>query len=245
MRFQDTAMAVPTDDLLEAWDTISHQSEEIRSLKHDKTLLNEDLILSGDREDLSLRVRRNPKISHAQCRIYLGMIDVWPQIMIGESIEYEPWKLRLAAGDLDQKTVSSFITDMISVNAIYLDDLTGMMTANPDVFLVPEDLNLKELERQRKVREEANKRNAKIRQQLQIIECEECGSKDLSNDVTTRCKKCGHVHETIANIPSKLLTIKPDEVEMMNDAPLEFTETQYIGYIAPKTEQQPLWEGQT
>lgn len=176
--------------------------------------------------DLVVRVIRNGKISPAYKCLYISLIDTYPQVLTGQRIEVAVHTIRENAGWVSKRSAGNFLQDMVTIDALEYDAGSysqkenarpGYIQANIEMFSYPETFDMKNIERRRKAKEaEAKKRN-EIRHQLQILECEVCGSASIVNDVIATCKSCGHVHDPITDVPSALITIEAEVVELSDE----------------------------
>lgn len=173
--------------------------------------------------DLIYRAIKNPMISHAYFRLYCALIDRWPQFLTGDVItDFSPVDLRKDyAGNISQSTTTKFISDLKECGIIldyypgdpvFQDGETVMINTrlkgNPLLAPFPEDFKLAETDQRKKERDAQKNRAA---QRVLILECQLCGSPDMKYDLLPTCKKCGHKHQAIINIPVDEITIGKQE----------------------------------
>lgn len=176
--------------------------------------------------DLVTRIIRNGNMSPASRLLYVSLVDKYPQTLNGERVQIQVHDLRENAGWIGETAAGEFLRDMGTANAIDYDSgkhnpetnkRFGYITGNADVLPYPEKVNLKKLESQRKARKKAEEQRKKLKHQLQILECEECGKASIVNDIVAKCTSCGHVHDPILGVPSALITIEAEVVEIVNE----------------------------
>lgn len=176
--------------------------------------------------DLVTRIIRNGNMSPASRLLYISLVDKYPQALNGERVQIQVHDLRENAGWIGETAAGEFLRDMGTVNAIDYDSgkhnpetnkRFGYITGNVDVLPYPEKIDLKKLESQRKARKKAEDQRKKLKHELQILQCEQCGSASIVNDVIAKCASCGHVHDPIRDVPSALITIEAEVVELAEE----------------------------
>lgn len=184
--------------------------------------------------DLVIRITRNGKVSPAYRILYISLIDRYPEIFSGEETQIQVADLRENAGWISKSSAGNFLQDMQTIQALdynagnynrAANERIGRLKINLEIFPYPESFDTKNVEARRKAREREDKKRKEIKHQLQILQCEDCGSANLVHDVTARCRDCGHIHETIKDIPTALLTIEPEVIELEE---LEEKEEEFI-----------------
>jgi len=169
--------------------------------------------------DLIYRAIKNPMISHAYFRLYCALIDRWPQFLTGDLItDFSPVELRKEyAANISPSTVTKFLADLKECGIIleyYAGDpafrngetvmINTRLKGNPLLAPFPEDFKLSETDQRKKERDAQRNRAA---QRVLILNCEVCTSPDIKYDLLPTCKKCGHKHQAIINIPVDQITI--------------------------------------
>lgn len=192
------------------------------------TQANEDWIL--EEIDLIIRAMGNPKISPVYFRLYSAFIDRWPDILTGRLIEdFSPWQLRERAGWVSKESVTKFLNDLKAITAILeydpgkptMDDQghkerIGTIRGNPDVMPYPETFLLCETDQRKKERDAQKERDA---HRALILNCQLCGSPDMKYDLLPTCKKCGHKHQAIINIPVARISLDGESESLADDLP--------------------------
>lgn len=173
--------------------------------------------------DLVSRTIRNGKMSPAYRLLYISLVDAYPAVFVGNRTEIQVHSIRENAGWISKRSANDFLRDMESIAALEYNPGSynqkenarpGYIKANPDIFPYPESFDMQSAERKRKAREREEKKRNEIKHQLQILECEMCGSASIVNDVIAKCTSCGHVHDPILGVPSALITIEAEVVEL-------------------------------
>lgn len=217
----------------------------------------EELQYLSDWQDLVIRALRNPNFSPEYFRLYLALIDLYPQLLDGEAVDIEVWRVREHAGWARKRTTTNFFRDMSTINAFDYDagefkkkeeERIGHLAPTTDVFDVPEVFDMRNLERKRKAAEAEAKRRKQFVNPRQIIQCDKCGSTEIVWDATARCTGCGHVHEPYTDIPASMITIQAEIIEEAEDQMVQFENfldtqpTAKLVAIRPVAQQLPMVE---
>lgn len=177
-------------------------------------------------QDLVIRVLRNRKVSPVYRDLYIALFDTYPEVLVGQPVSIEPWRLRENAGWASESSATKFFQDMQAIGAFQYvagkydgkaGRVPGQLTPNPDLLPYPENFDTKGVERRRKAREAEEKRRKQFKNPLQIMQCEECGSNNLTWEATPTCQDCHHIHSTIKDIPASAITIDAEIIEIEDD----------------------------
>ena len=193
--------------------------------------------------DLQLRAIRNPNMPQSDRLLYLALVETYPTIALGRPTAVSVWEMRKHAGWVSSSAASKFLAAMVAIGAITYDPgqydpeegtREGIITANLDIFLYPENFNTKDTEKRKKARQDAQKH----RESLLVHNCEECGSSQIRYELLPKCGSCGHVHPAM-EVQASQVTITPLEDDFMSDfvAPTELGE---IPFPAPPDPETPL-----
>lgn len=234
-------------ELSEKNETISALSKENISLREQlsreresSSRMNEDYTRVLDWQDLVVRTLRNEKMAPVYQKLYIALVDTYPDVLNGGRTAIEVWKVREAAGWASEASATKFFQDMTAIGALeYYSGKPakkgqirlGYVTSDPDVIGYPEKFDTKNAEKRRLARDAEEKKRKQYKRALQILQCEMCGSSEIMNDVTATCQKCHHQHAPLLNIPSSMIMIEPEVVEEADEQPLVFSEDEYTGYV--------------
>lgn len=215
---------------------------------------DEEYQLLVDWQDLVIRALRNPRFSDVYLRLYLSLTDTYPQLLTGEKTEIEVWKVRANAGEVKESSTTRFFQDLSTIGALVYesgyDKKSGQrksyVTPLPD-FDAPECFDTKATDRKRRAREAEEKRRKQFRNPLQVYQCEQCGSEDVTYDVVAKCNSCHHVHQPIKDIPASMITIQAEVIEIQDEMSLfdQFLDEQPTAKliaIRPVAQQLPMVE---
>ena len=178
--------------------------------------------------DIIFRAIGNSHISHVYFRLYTALIDRWPEVLTGNLVtDFQAWELRERAGWPSKESTTKFLSDLKAVGAILEYDpgkhekdkdghdiRLGSIRGNPDMMPYPEGFRLSETDQRKKERDAQRNRDA---QRALILNCAVCNSPDIKYDLVPICKKCGHKHPAIINIPVNRLSITPEPDTFMDD----------------------------
>lgn len=195
--------------------------------------------------DLAVRAMRNPKLSPAYFRLLLSLLDTYPQILRGERVPVEVWRVQENAGDAKKQVTTNFFNDMNAIGAfVYesvfrkkLNDRVCFVTATPNTPY-PETFDTANLDRKRRAKEKEAQRRNQFQDPRKQFECENCGSHDLEYEATAICKSCGHRHRTIEHIPASEIIIQAEVIEITDDWLDEPTEQRPVVQVAKVQVQQ-------
>lgn len=197
-------------------------------------------------QDLVIRALRNPKFSPVYLRLYLSLIDTYPQLLDGKKAEIEVWKVRANAGEVKESSATRFFQDMATIQAIVYEPTYDKKSGNrrsfvtplPD-FDIPENFDTNSTDRKRKAKELEEKRRNQFKDPRKLEQCEECGSNDIYFDVTPYCASCGHVHRTLKDIPAKDIVIEAEVIEVQDNF-LDETTTPRLAIVKAAPVQLPM-----
>lgn len=188
-------------------------------------------------QDLTVRALHNKNISPVYCKLYLALMDRYPELLDGQRVAVELWRVREDAGWASKASATKFVQDMKEIKAIsYYDPgkfdedeerRTGYLQCDPDIFPYPEVFDTKACENRRKARAAQAKERDTFRQTLTINQCEMCGSEELEFDLIARCKSCQHEHDPIRGIAKEAISV----VEIYEKADEEMEVVELTGEI--------------
>ena len=186
--------------------------------------------------DLVVRAMRNPKLSHVYFRLFLSLIDTYPEILKGQRVPVEVWRVRENAGWAKERVTTNFFQDMNTISAFSYEpgeysrraeDRIGYVIATPKTPY-PESFDVMNVERKRRAKEAEEKRRKQFQNPLQLFQCEACGSNNLVYDATARCLDCKHEHAPILDIPASSITIDAEVIELAEENPFLDEQTQKV-----------------
>lgn len=183
--------------------------------------LDEEYTLLLSWQDLVIRALRNPKFSAVYLRLYISLIDTYPQLLAGERAEIEVWKVRSNAGEVKESSATRFFSDLQDIQALVYeptyDKKTGMrrsfVTPLPD-FDAPETFNTATSERKRRAKDAEAKRRSQFKNPHSLFPCTMCGSTNLEYDLQPLCLDCGHRDDPIKAVPQAAITIDAEIIEI-------------------------------
>lgn len=175
--------------------------------------------------DLFVRGMRNPKFTPIYFRLFFALINLHPGILKGEKVPVEVHTLREWAGWTKERVTSNFLQDMNEIGAFIYESGKYDKVGNKRVGYItgtnltqyPESFDVVTLDRKKKAKEAEAKRRKQFKNPLQIMQCEECGSNNISWDATCRCLDCKHEHAPIKDIPASMITIEAEVIELADD----------------------------
>lgn len=165
--------------------------------------------------DIIFRAIDNPKISHVYFRLYISMLDSYPQLLTGELItDFDLESVRKKAGCASVASATKFIGDLKAIDAILLYEpggkieqgnvCLGRIRGNPDKIPYPEYFKLSETAQRKK---ELDAQRARDAARALILNCAKCGSAKIKYDLVAICKECGFKHLPIKDVDKELIHI--------------------------------------
>lgn len=230
-----TFVLCPSDTLYPFEHAQPSQEERIAQLEAEKAEYQRKLEEAVEELDLITRAVQNPKFSDAYLRMYISLIDTYPQALTGEPTTVQVSEVRKNAGWKSERTATAFFNDMEkAVKAFEYDpgkydkddnSRVGTLTTDVEVFPYPEYFNTKEKGNHVKAREHSKSQREAVREALLTLTCINCGSPDIEYGLLPTCKVCKHVHPMINHVPVDVIEINPDaNVEAEDDFDIAFTE---------------------
>lgn len=175
-------------------------------------------------QDVVVRALHNPKISPMNFRLYVSLIDTYPQLLTGEGVEIEVGLVRRNAGEAKESSATRFFKDLTEIEAVFYqseyDKSVGRrrsIVEPREQFAYPESFDTNSSERKRKAREAEEKKRKQFQDPRKQFTCEVCGSYDLEYEATAICKSCQHRHRTVEHIPAADITIEAEMIELADD----------------------------
>lgn len=151
--------------------------------------------------DLWSRVKRNEKMSYAYRFMYMSLVELYPALLDGVSVEIRPKEVRRNAGAVSERSATYFFRDFQSLGIFSYDagrydemehDRLGRITPNPEKFPYPEDFDTRSAEDRKKDRAREKQKRDAAKEALKRYECEVCHSPQI--EYTPVCTSCGHIH---------------------------------------------------
>jgi hypothetical protein len=213
------------------------------TMLNEQDSLNEEYTRSLSWEDLVVRALRNPKYPPIYFRLYVSLVYTYPQLLEGESVEIEVWRVRENAGWAPERSTTNFFQDMVAIDAIaYLpgkyekkvERRVGKVTPTPDIFDAPESFDTSGTERKRKAKDAEAKRRSQFMNPHTLFPCSNCGSTLVDYTLVPTCTQCGHKDEPLENIPAAAITIDAEIIDVQEENQFLDEPTRKLASI-PKT----------
>lgn len=196
--------------------------------------------------DLAERAMRNPKLSAAYFRLFLSLVHTYPQILHGDRVPVEVWRIQENGASKKQVT-TNFFNDMNAIGAFIYESVfrreanerESFVTATPNTPF-PETFDVMSVDRKRRAKEAEEKRRNQFKDPRQMLQCPECGSNHILWDATPRCENCHTVYPTVKDIPAENIVIEAEIIELADDPFLDEPTLKVPVVRAPVMVQQEL-----